>query len=183
MEIAALVVAVLAVVAASVSAWYSHRSTGIAARAAEAAERSAQAAERAAKAAEREADAAASAERRAMQPRLHVEPQGRLDGADRVIYLVRNDGPQDLDGFRVFRPRPDDGIKYPVAPVGSDWCEDDAELGPIRMGESAKFVLSIGASRNRPEFRVRVVATRAGVTWEEVILLKMPPNTPRVVFV
>lgn len=179
---AALLVAVLAAVAAGVSAWYSHRAVGVADRATKAAERSSVAAERAAKAAEREADAAASAERRATQPRFHVAPQGRLDNATSAIFLVRNDGPQDLDRLMVFRPRPDDGIRYPVAPVGADWSDDEADLGPIRMGQSTKFVLAIGSATKRPEFRVRFVTTRGGVTWEEVVLLKLPPNSPQVLF-
>ncbi|WP_345520090.1 hypothetical protein [Nocardioides conyzicola] len=154
MEIAALSVAALALVVSVASAAYARRT---------------------AHAAEREAEAATSAERRANRPTLVVEIEAKVgETDDSAIYNVRNDGPIDLDSISVHPPTPDDGIRYPVARVGSDWADHAAGLGAVRMGERARFVLAIGAREKLPDFRVRLVATRGADEWEQVVLLDNP---------
>jgi hypothetical protein len=134
----------------------------------------------------RQADAATKAEWRANKPVWAVEIEQQVDErADAAIYRVRNDGPQDLDSVSVHPPKTDDGVRYPVAPVGREWPEDlatEAALGSLAMGQTGRFVLSIGVRVETPEFRVRLVATRGKDTWEEVILLGRPRSRGVQVF-
>ena len=68
------------------------------------------AANRAAAAAHRSADVAELTERRDRTPQLAILLDNPVPApADRVIYRVRNDGPQDLDALTIYRPRPADG--------------------------------------------------------------------------
>jgi hypothetical protein len=126
----------------------------------------------------RQAHAAAGAERRALTPILTVTLEEKVDStANTAIYRIRNDGPQDLDELSVHPPRTEDGIRYPVAPVGNEWPEDPetkALFGPLPMGQSARFYLAVGVREEVPEFRIRVEAQRGSDTWEQVILLEPP---------
>ena len=161
MDVAAFVVALLAVGVSVASVIYARR---------------------AAHAAEQEAKTAAAAERRANEPVLVVEIEEQVDeSANSAIYSIRNDGPNDLDRLAVHRPRPSDGIRYPIAPVGQDWCEDEAELGPVAMGHAVRFVLSIGSREELPEFRVRVVSERGADRWERAVLLDPPRARPLLI--
>lgn len=119
----------------------------------------------------------------ARTPRLAITlpiPAGKAETS--VTYVVHNDGPQDLDSVTVHRPEASDGggVRYPVAPIGAEFG-DQAELGPIRMGEAKSFVLSIGPSDGLPEFRVSVECRRGGdAPWRTTIKLDTARRYPQV---
>ena len=117
--------------------------------------RAVRAASRSADAASRSADAAESSDRRARTPRLAILLSDHvLAPNDKVIYRVRNDGPQDLDGVVVHPPRPPDRITYPIAITGAGWADDEIGLGPLAMTQETRFTLCCGTARDVPEFRV-----------------------------
>jgi hypothetical protein len=137
------------------SALIAVRAVRAASRSADAASRSADAASRSADAASRSADAAESSDRRARTPRLAILLSDHvLAPNDKVIYRVRNDGPQDLDGVVVHPPRPPDRITYPIAITGAGWADDEIGLGPLAMTQETRFTLCCGTARDVPEFRV-----------------------------
>src|SRR5579863_783432 len=78
----------------------------------------------------RSARAAEATEQRARTPVLailldHPEPAPN----DRVIYRIRNDGPQDLDSVVLHRPRPTDQIVYQLAVTGrAGFADDEIDL-------------------------------------------------------
>lgn len=146
MAIAALVVAVLALLISGLSVAYTRRAT----------------------------HAQEAEDRRARSPRLAIGPQHAGDGATSVIYVVRNDGPQDLDSLVIYRPRPHDGITYPIAKTGSDWATDEVELGPLAMTQEAHFTLCVGAASPMPAFRVRITCRSGRDTWDLAETLEEP---------
>jgi hypothetical protein len=149
-------------------------SAGAAVRSIRHARRSAVAADEAAKAAKRSAEMAEAADRRARTPHLTILLDQPGQG-DRMIYRIRNDGPQDLDDMVVHHPQPPDGIKYEITRTGDmrGW-QDRAELGPIAMTQEGRITLSCGAAEELPEFRVRVVSHCGTDTWETVYVLPSP---------
>jgi hypothetical protein len=164
-DVAALVVAIIALLVSGASVKYTRR---------------------AARAAETEAKAATAAEHRANRPVLAVSVEAFVNTGDNsAIYRIRNDGLQELVSVSVHPPKPGDGINYPVAQIGENWSEARVDLGPLPMGATARFVLSIGVSGKLPEFRVRVTSATASDTWDDVLLLEDPrkrrPRPGRVV--
>jgi hypothetical protein len=167
LSIAAVVVSVSAVVISGLS----YRAS----------DRSAKAADQSAKAADRSATAAESADRRARTPQLAVMLSGPfVDLSDRVIYRVRNDGPQDLDEVVVYRPRPPDNIEYHLAVTGpgAGWADDQISLGPIAITQEALFTLSCGVSPTLPEFLVRIECRSGADQWtlNEQLPTPRPPG-------
>ena len=146
MAIAAFVVAVLALVISGLSVAYTRRYT----------------------------QAAEAEDRRARTPRLSITAEHGAEGATSIIYVVRNDGPQDLDSLVIFRPRPMDGITYPMAKTGMNWVTDEVELGPLGVTQEARFTLSVGAGSPLPTFRVRIRCRAGRDTWELVEELEEP---------
>lgn len=137
--------------------------------------RSAQASERSAKAAEQSAATAQEVDRRARTPQLDlILTDPSPPPTDRVIYKVRNDGPQDLEDIVIYRPRLPNQIIYPVAVTGSDWAEDDIHLGPIVLGQEMQFTFCCGAAPELPEFRVRIECHSENESWEMTRLLPPP---------
>lgn len=161
---AALVVSIIALVLSGVSLIYSRLS--------------AKASDRSALASERSAEAAVAAERRARTPSLAITrgSVGRKD--DLVIYTVRNDGPQDLSAVRVYRPRPADGITYPIAVTGENFAEDGIDLGPLPLNAEGRFTLACGTAAELPEFRVRIQCETGSDRWTLTALLD-PPRPPK----
>lgn len=153
MEVLAIVIAVLALGVSFWSVIYTRRATH---------------------AGEVQADIAKRVDRRDRKPVLDVMlPDTVNDGVTSALYWIRNDGPQDLDSLVVVRPATEDRIRYPVALMGGEFG-DEAELGPLAMGQRAGLMLRIGPADELPEFRVRI-KTRAGEdTWEETRLLDDP---------
>ena len=165
MNVAALVVAVLALVVSILSAVYTRRS--------------AHAADRSAGAAEQSAAAAVAAERRDRTPKLVVTMVGPTNERDNTaMYMVRNDGPQDLDSVVVHRPEPEDRVTYPVATEGEDFSPEPAELGPLALGEERRFVLAVGSTPSLPTFRVRIVCRAGDDCWEWSEQLDSPRSGP-----
>ena len=77
--------------------------------------------------------------------------------ADRVIYLIHLDRPEDVSSVLVHRLHTTDRITYRVTPTGGglDW-QDAADLGAMRVGDTQRFTLSCGAAEMLPEFEVRI---------------------------
>ena len=146
-----------------------------------AADRSADAAEESAVAAGRSAAAAESADRRERQPHLSIVldyPQPAP--GDRVIYRVRNDGPQDLDSLLIYRPQPTDRVIYGLALTGdaAGWAADEIELGAIAVTKEGRFTLSCGPAIDLPEFRVRIVCRAGPDEWLLSHVLPPPRGEP-----
>ncbi len=122
------------------------------------------------------AHTAEAAEHRALTPQLEVilsEPAPAP--ADRVIYRLRNNGPQDLEDIVIYRPRVRDQIIYPIALTGSDdWAKDEIHLGPVELGQDAPFTFCCGVAQELPEFRVRIACNLKNKTWEMTQLLTPP---------
>lgn len=138
--------------------------------------RSWKASDRSARAADRSASAAESADRLEREPKLPLWLDRPAPApVDRVIYQIRNDGPQDLSSVVIYRPRPEDGIKYPLAVTGdpASWADDQIDLGPLKVTEQAKFTLCCGGARHLPEFRVRLECKSGSDEW--VLSQPLPP--------
>jgi hypothetical protein len=149
----------------------------VAIRSARASERSAGAAEGSATDARRSADAAESMDRRERQPNLSIDLEMPVQHpGDSVIYQVRNDGPEDLDAVTIYRPRPPDGIAYPIAVTGAGagWADDEISLGSLRLTQIASFTLCCGAALVIPEFRARIECRAGKDTWALTRLLPPP---------
>jgi hypothetical protein len=132
-------------------------------------------ASRSARAATRSAHAAEAADRRARTPQLDIVLSNPAPTPiDRVIYRVRNDGPQDLDDLIIYRPRPTDGITYPIAVTGRDFADDEIHLGPVALAQEAQFTLCCGAAAELPEFRVRIECLSGHESWTMTCLLPPP---------
>ena len=163
MAVAALIVSIIAAIAAVLGFWATWRS--------------AKAAKDSAEQARRSADAADATERRERRPSLTISRSstaGYLD--DRVLYRIRNDGPQDLDRITIYRPRPPDGVKYPLA-VTSDpggWVDDEIEVGPLRLTQEAQFSLCCGAGVALPDFLVRIECESGEDSWTLTSALPHP---------
>src|SRR5205807_4411333 len=113
------------------------------------------AAKRSAETAKRSAQAAEAADRRARTPKLAILLATPMPAPNNlVIYRVRNDGPQDLEGLVIYRPKPTDRIKYPIAVTGLDFAEDEITFGPVPLTQEVRFTLCCGASDDLPEFRI-----------------------------
>ena len=141
MEIAALIVAALALIVSLGSAIYTRRQTH---------------------ASESQARAARNADIREREPRLEVTLNEKVgEGDTSALYYFRNRGPQDLESVVMQRPKTDDGVLYDIARLGGD-CGGEAELGPLELGHRQGFVLAIGSREHLPEFRVRVVCRAGG---------------------
>lgn len=95
-----------------------------------------------------------------------------------AIYRVRNDGPQDLDSVVIHRPVTDDRITYPIAVTGEDYAENGIELGPLALGQEARFTLCCGGAQQPPEFRVRVDTKAGQDSWADVSLLPAARGKP-----
>jgi hypothetical protein len=113
-------------------------------------------------------------DRRARLPKLNITSEYDSDeNATSTIYTVRNDGPDDLDSVVVHRPRPPDGITYPIAVVSHDWADDTIELGPLALTQETKFILCTG--RGWPHaFRVRIDCQRDRDKWTLTEELEQP---------
>jgi hypothetical protein len=132
---------------------------------------------RSARASARSADAAEAVDRRERAPRLAIHLDSPTPAPnDRVIYPVRNDGPQDLDSVLMYQPRTRDRITYPVMRTGdpNGWADDEAELGPLAMTQEVAVTLCCGAAGELPDFRVRVVCRAGDETCELPIALPDP---------
>lgn len=131
------------------------------------------------RAAERSANAAEAADRREREPRLTIMLDCPTPApGDRVIYRLRNDGPQDLTRVVIHRPRPPDRIVYNVAVTGSDWADDEIDLGPLAITEEARFTLSCGVAPELPEFWVRIECQGGGDRWPLSRRLPAPRGEP-----
>ena len=164
-----VLIAVLALVASAFSVWYAKRS-------ADASDRSAEASGRSALASEVSASTAQAEDRRARSPRLTVEREGRPSSAETsVIFTLRNVAPDDLDSVILHRPMTDDGLRYPVARVGTDWS-DVADLGALALGQSGRFTLSVGSAQDLPEFWVRITCREGDDEWNllERLIVRRP---------
>ncbi len=128
-----------------------------------------------ARAGARSAAAAVASDHRVRTPNLailHDDPTPAP--GDRVIYRVRNDGPQDLEELVVYRPRPPDRIKYPIAVTGGDWADDEVGLGPLALTQEVRFTLCCGSAQDPPDFRVRIMCRAGDDEWEFGALLPNP---------
>lgn len=135
---------------------------------------------RSAMAASRSADAAEAVDRRSRTPRLHITLRHPAPApVDRIIYNVRNDGPQDLDELIIYRPRPTDHITYPIAATGrGDYADDEVHFGPLPLTQEVMFTLCCGAGSELPEFRVRIDCVAGSDAWTLTQLLPSPrPET------
>jgi hypothetical protein len=140
--------------------------------------RAVKAADRSAAAADRSATAIESGDRRERTPRLPIFAHDPAPApCDRVIYRLRNDGPQDLSSVTIYRPRSPDQIEYRLAKTGDGegWAEDEITYGPLAMTQELRFTLSCGVAETLPEFRVRIEAKSGNDTWK----LSEPLPTPR----
>jgi hypothetical protein len=126
-------------------------------------------------AAERSAVSAELTERRERTPRLAILLDNPvLAPGDRVIYRVRNDGPQDLDTLTIYRPRPSDRITYPIGKLSETWADDRIEWASLALTEEVSFTLCCGAAIEVPEFRVRVECRSGTDEWTLNELLPSP---------
>jgi hypothetical protein len=132
-------------------------------------------------AAQRSAEAAESSDRQSRQPCLVLALDNPAPAPiDRVIYLVRNDGPQDLESLVIYRPRPPDGTTYPIAITGSGgFAPDEIELGPVLLTQQVRFTLCCGPADDPPEFRVRIECRSGTDLWEMSQLLPLARGTAR----
>jgi hypothetical protein len=136
-------------------------------------------ANRSAVASEKSASVALATDRRAREPRLEILlNQAEPAPNERVIYRVKNLGPQSLDSIVAYRPRPANQIKYPITKTGAltGWADDEVELGPIDFTQEARFTLCCGAAEDLPEFDVRFVCRSGDDEWE--IMRNLPPPRP-----
>lgn len=137
-------------------------------------------AKRSAGASDRSALAAEAIDRRARTPKLAIVLDNPAPAPnDRVIYRLRNEGPQDLDSIVVYRPKPPDGIVYPIAWTGrsNGWVDDDVDVGPVAMGQETRITLCCGAAADLPEFSVRIECQAAADSW--MLLEALPSPRPR----
>ena len=124
----------------------------------------------------RSAKTAEASDHRARTPQLAIlldvpEPAPN----DRVIYRIRNDGPQGLDSLIMYRPKPPNGITYPLAVTGrTEWMDDEIELGPLGLGEENRFTLCCSSTPELPEFRVLIRCTADVDVWETSAVLPSP---------
>jgi hypothetical protein len=127
-------------------------------------------------AAARSAEAAEATDRRSRTPQLDIKLRHPAPApVDRVIYSVRNDGPQDLDDLVIYRPRPTDRITYPIAPTGrGDYADDEIYFGPVSLTQEVMFTLCCGASAELPEFRLRIECVAGEDSWTLTQLLPSP---------
>ena len=118
-------------------------------------------------AATRSATAAEAVDRRERTPQLRLLLDDPVEApSDKVIYRIRNEGPQDLDVVTVYRPKPPDGITYPIAATGrTSWVDDEVELGPLALTKEARFTFCCGAAEELPDFLVRIECACGGDTW------------------
>jgi hypothetical protein len=168
-DVAAFLIAALAVVASAFSAWFAKR-------AADSSDRSANASDRSAVASEVSATAARAEDRRARTPQFTIEREGRASNHETaVIFSLRNVAPDDLDSVTVHRPLTEDGVRYHVARVGADWS-DVADLGALPLGQTGRFTLSIGSARKLPEFWVRITCRKGEDEWNllERLVVRRP---------
>ena len=176
-----LALTIIATIVAAVAAFAAWRSAEHARSSLAQAKRSADAAEKAAGAAAITAAADRAEDHRARTPRLTVSVDSPAvhDGTD---YRIRNEGPADLDSVVVHRPIVETGVMHPVARTGDEYGEE-ARLGPMPMGASDRFTLSLGSGVTLPEFRVKIVSRAGDEEWATVVLLDKArrPPPPRVV--
>lgn len=135
-------------------------------------------ARRSAAASERSAKAAEAIDRRARIPKLTLSlDQPAPAPNDRVIYRLRNEGPQDLHSIVVYRPKPPDRIVYPIAWTGrsNGWVEDEVDVGPLALGQETRITLCCGSAADLPEFSVRIECRAASDSW----MLLEPLPSPR----
>ncbi|WP_418062303.1 hypothetical protein [Pimelobacter simplex] len=174
MEIAALAISVVALLAAGWSAWGTHRQ-------ARAAESQAQAAADANRTAQEALDLALAAEMRE-RTRQHVEerPTFKVDGkrhqgAPLLIDLtVRNNGPLAYDSVTV---RPDMGDAQTAALLRGVSVDhtlaDEAALGSLKAGEAAEAVLARTAHDVGGDAKLIVTAARGSNEWATIHYLKI----------
>jgi hypothetical protein len=132
------------------------------------------------RASSRSAAAAEAADRRAREPQLTILLDNPAPApVDRVIYHVRNEGPQDLDSIVIYRPLPPDKIVYHIAVTGenSGWM-DEIDLGPMSLTEEGRFTLSCGSARDLPDFRVRIECKAGSDRWPLSRVLPPPRGKP-----
>jgi hypothetical protein len=146
-NLAALVVAGLALVVALTSAFYTRRAT---------------------MSSETSTRLAAEADKRERTPRLTVTPEKGGGAGGQIFYTLQNDGPHDLDSVVVRRPRTADGITYPVRNPGGDWADYGVDLGAIPLTEERRFSLAVQTGQPLPVFRVVVVCVAGDDRWEVI---------------
>ena len=91
----------------------------------------------------------------------------------KIPFSILNEGPQDLDSIVIYRPRTSDGVHYQLAVEGSDFAQDEIEVGPLSLGHEARFVLSVGTAESLPDFRVRVECRSGRDKWKSTRLLEV----------
>lgn len=135
---------------------------------------------RSTRAAERSARMAEGTDRRARTPQLKFFLDRPAPApAERAIYRIRNDGPQDLDSVVLHKPVTNDGITYPIAWTGKTqgWA-DEVDVGPLRLGTEERITLCCGAADQFPEFQVRVECRSRGDSWDLLEPLPSPRPPP-----
>lgn len=129
-----------------------------------------------AEAAQQSAEAAQAVDHRARTPQLEIIlSKAEPAPTDRVIYKVRNGGPQDLDSLIIYRPRPSDQITYQIASTDGHggWANDEIPLGLVSLGQEARFTLCCGVAPELPEFRVLIECISGNETWR--MTKSLPP--------
>jgi len=168
---------IVAIILAGGSLYYARKSANSSARSAKAAETSSSSSRDAAAASQRSASVAEAADHRERAPRFEIVLKVTAPyPTDRVIYWFRLDGPQDLDEVTIYRPKPPDQIKYPVAATGvtDGWADDAVDLGPLRRTQEVRFTLCCGASEELPDFRILVEMRWGDEIWQDTVLLPSP---------
>jgi hypothetical protein len=179
-----LAIAIVAVLIAAISAFYSWRSYEVSKKSAAEARRSADAAEAAVDAARQSASADTAADHRARTPMLDVKLEseaGYGQGETQAIYGVINNGPAYLESVILRRPQTDNSVHYTVASTGRSDFGDVAELGPLDMAGRTRFTLAVGPwveGEQLPMLRVQVVCLSAGGDSWTIPFTLQPPRTP-----
>jgi hypothetical protein len=121
-----------------------------------------------------QAKAAKNEDLRARRPTLVVTLDQAVNSqTPTAVYYIENQGREDLDSVVVYRPVTEDGVKYQVAKMGTDFG-DSAEVGPLEIKAKQALVLSIGTAESLPEFRVRIKCRIGKDVWEDAHVLEDP---------
>jgi hypothetical protein len=139
-------------------------------------------AKRSADASEDSAEAAKSLERQSRTPALTITLDSpAVAPEDRVLYHVRNDGPQDLTAVTIYRPRTRDRVSYPLGLTGTGTgFADDEIVFPLELSAQRTITLCCGGAPKLPEFRVRIVCVAGNDRWDFTQGLPPPRGVPRL---